>query len=90
MQTLDDCCALVRKEFPTIDEVLFSYIESVLETSGDDFENEEEVSAFIGSAHPEIPQNMSFLAEKDGMRLVVFIDYQCDNTAKRFTVSSND
>tara|TARA_E500000081_G_scaffold151656_1_gene182319 strand:+ start:2584 stop:2982 length:399 start_codon:yes stop_codon:yes gene_type:complete len=53
-------------------------------------ENEEEVSAFIGSAHPEIPQNMSFLAEKDGMRLVVFIDYQCDNTAKRFTVSSND
>ncbi|MFT6928298.1 MAG: hypothetical protein ACJAZP_003949, partial [Psychromonas sp.] len=50
-------------------------------------EDKEEVSAFIGSAHPETPQTVSFLATKGSMSLVVFIDYQCENMAKRFTVS---
>ena len=50
MKTLVDCCALVRKEFPSIDDVLFEYVESILETSGDDFENEDDI--YIGD-NPE-------------------------------------
>ena len=57
MQTLGDCCALVRKEFPSIDEDLFKYIEAVLETSGDDFENGDEVFEAIGGVLQEIDQN---------------------------------
>ena len=57
MQTLGDCCALVRKEFPGIDEDLFRYVEAVLETSGDDFEDGDEVFEAIGGVLQEIDQN---------------------------------
>ena len=56
MQTLGDCCALVRKEFPSIDDVLFEYIESILETSGDDFETEEDIFDAIGGVLQEVDQ----------------------------------
>ena len=56
MQTLGDCCALVRKEFPSIDDVLFGYIESILETSGDDFENDEDIFEAIGGVLQEVDQ----------------------------------
>ena len=57
MQTLGDCCALVRKEFPSIDDVLFGYIESILETSGDDFENDEDIFEAIGGVLQEVDQS---------------------------------
>ena len=57
MQPLGDCYALVRKEFPTIDDVLLNYIESVLETSGDDFENEQDMFEAIGGVLQEVDQN---------------------------------
>ena len=57
MQPLGDCCALVRKEFPSIDDDLFGYIESVLETSGDDFEDGEDVFEAIGAILQEVDQN---------------------------------
>lgn len=57
MQVLGDCCALVRKEFPTIDDVLLNYVESILETSGDDFENEEDIFEAIGAVLQEVDQS---------------------------------
>ena len=59
MQTLGDCSALVQKEFPTIDDVLLSYVESILETSGDDFENEEDIFEAIGAVLQEVDQSKS-------------------------------
>ena len=52
--------------------------------------NDEEVSAFIGSAHPSEPQSISFIADVNNTELVAFIDYQCESTSKRYTVSSNE
>ena len=59
MQTLGDCSALVQKEFPTIDDVLLNYVESILETSGDDFENEEDIFEAIGAVLQEVDQSKS-------------------------------
>ena len=74
MQTLGDCCALVRKEFPAIDEDLFRYIEAVLETSGDDFENGDEVFEAIGGVLQEIDQNKTEDSIKVGNYLFVTIN----------------
>jgi hypothetical protein len=53
-------------------------------------QNGKELSAFINSAHPEEPQSIAFIAEGVEANLIVFMDYECENDAKRFTVSSNE
>lgn len=52
--------------------------------------NNNEIAAFVSSANPSAPKSTSFIASISNHELVTFIDYQCENTAKRYTVSSND
>jgi ATP-binding cassette, subfamily F, member 3 len=42
------CCQLIKEAFPKINDDIYSYVESVLESSADDFENEEDVYEAIG------------------------------------------
>mgnify|MGYP001330884228 CR=1 FL=1 len=68
MQTLGDCSALVQKEFPTIDDVLLNYVESILETSGDDFENEEDIFEAIGAVLQEVDRLRLHGPRREGRR----------------------
>lgn len=47
----------LHKEFPTIDKDLKSYVESILETSGSDFDSSEEIFEAIGEVLQEVAVN---------------------------------
>jgi len=48
------CCKLIKDAFPKIDDDLYQYVESVLETSVDDFENIDDVYEAIGGILHEV------------------------------------
>lgn len=58
----EQCSALIRKEFPGIDQDLFQYISDVILTSGEDFESEEDVVDAIGAFLQECDEKKT---EKD-------------------------
>jgi ATP-binding cassette subfamily F protein 3 len=88
MQPLIDCCDLVRKEFPAIDDVLFTYVESILETSGDDFENEEDIFEAIGAVLQEVDQNKTEDSIKNICSRLIFL-IQGSNVANGNAKSNN-
>lgn len=53
------CTELLKREFPTIDDDLQHYVEGVLESGADDFENSEEVYEAIGAILHEISSDKS-------------------------------
>ena len=69
MQTMGDRCAqLLKAEFPNIDEDLFNYVHSVIETSGEEFENEHEVFDAVGAVLQEVDPSKS----EDSVKVSVF------------------
>jgi len=59
MKILNDCRKLLAKEFPELDDVLLDYAESILETSGNEFENEIDLFEAIGSILQQGNKSMS-------------------------------
>ncbi len=53
------CCRLIKDAFPKINEDIYSYVESVLESSADDFESEEDVYEAIGEVLLDLETNKS-------------------------------
>lgn len=62
--TVETCCDLVKREFPTIDDDLYQYVKGVLETSSDEFESSEEVFEAVGG----ILQEVDMSKEEDQIR----------------------
>ncbi|KFB45099.1 AGAP012005-PA-like protein [Anopheles sinensis] len=53
------CTAVLKREFPSIDGELLSYVETVLQSSADEFENGEEVYEAVGAILHEVSQDKS-------------------------------
>jgi len=53
------CCQLIKSEFPKINDDIYEYVESVLETSKDDFENTEDIYEAIGEVLHEMEEDKS-------------------------------
>ena len=53
------CCQLIKEAFPKINEDIYSYVESVLESSGEDFENEDDVYEAIWEVLLDLETNKS-------------------------------
>jgi len=49
-----ECLQLVKSQFPSLDEDLSQYVESVLETSGEDFESADDIFEAIGAVLGEV------------------------------------
>jgi len=56
------CCHLIKAAFPKINDDIYQYVESVLETSGDDFESTDDLYEAIGEVLHEMEEEKS---EKD-------------------------
>ena len=57
--SMAQCCQLIKEAFPKINEDIYSYVESVLESSGEDFENEDDVYEAIGEVLLDLETNKS-------------------------------
>ncbi|XP_078041357.1 ATP-binding cassette sub-family F member 3 isoform X1 [Augochlora pura] len=58
------CGEYIRSQFPTIDDDLYQYVEGILDSSKDDFEDADEVYEAIGEVLHEVaekPENENFL-----------------------------
>ncbi|CAB4003103.1 ATP-binding cassette sub-family F member 3 [Paramuricea clavata] len=53
------CAGILREKFPQIDEEMFSYINGILESSSEDFENASDVYDAVGDLFLEISENGS-------------------------------
>ncbi|XP_050080263.1 ATP-binding cassette sub-family F member 3 [Anopheles maculipalpis] len=53
------CTAVLKQEFPSIDGELLSYVETVLQSSADEFENGAEVYEAVGEILHEVAQDKS-------------------------------
>jgi len=51
------CCQLIKSSFPKINEDIYQYVESVLETSADDLESTEDVYEAIGEMLHEMEED---------------------------------
>jgi len=51
------CGGLIKAAFPKINDDIYDYVESVLETSGDDFENTEDLYEAIGEVLHELEED---------------------------------
>ena len=54
---MEQCLKLLKSSFPKIDEDICSYIESVLETSSDDFESCDDLFEAVGEVLQEMDQD---------------------------------
>ena len=54
---MEQCLKLLKSSFPKIDEDISSYIESVLETSSDDFESCDDLFEAVGEVLQEMDEN---------------------------------
>ena len=54
---MEQCVKLLKSSFPKIDEDICSYIESVLETSSDDFESCDDLFEAVGEVLQEVDQD---------------------------------
>lgn len=54
---MDQCLQLLKSSFPKINEDICSYIESILETSGDDFESCDDLFEAVGEVLQEVDED---------------------------------
>ena len=54
---MEECLDILKSSFPKINEDICSYIESVLETSGDDFESSDDLFEAIGEVLQEVDED---------------------------------
>ena len=58
---MEQCLKLLKTSFPNIDEDVCSYIESVLETSSDDFESCDDLFEAVGEVLQEMDEDKKVL-----------------------------
>ena len=51
------CASLIKNAFPKINDDIYNYVESVLETSGDDFESTDDLYEAIGEVLHEMEED---------------------------------
>ena len=51
------CASLIKSAFPKINDDIYNYVESVLETSGDDFETTDDLYEAIGEVFHELEED---------------------------------
>ena len=56
---MDQCLDILKSSFPLINEDICSYVQSVLETSGDDFESSEDLFEAVGEVLQELDKEES-------------------------------
>jgi len=52
-----ECASLIKSAFPKINDDIYNYVESVLETSGDDFETTDDLYEAIGEVFHELEED---------------------------------
>ncbi|XP_012266107.1 ATP-binding cassette sub-family F member 3 isoform X1 [Athalia rosae] len=67
------CGDYIRKEFPTIDDDLYQYVEGILDSSRDDFEDGEEVYEAIGEVLHEVADKPEKEVRKICKRLLAIL-----------------
>jgi len=65
------CCQLIKSSFPKINDDIYQYVESVLETSVEDFENSEDVYDAIGEVLHEMEEDKTEDDVKDICRQIM-------------------
>ena len=56
---MEQCTVLLKSSFPKINEDIIEYIESVLETSGDDFESCDDFYEAVGEVLQEVVEDQN-------------------------------